>query len=154
MGSYSNPNVVFKNIFFDGRGETSAFVFLVFGCFLAFISLWPVLARKAHEEHQSLNMLLGAALFAWIFIAPLIFYLLALVLHLGVKIFGFKINGLFIRLSLFWGFLAAAPIMLVYGLVGGFLGEGFVLDCTGILWCLVISRFIFVGLSVTKQVER
>ena len=140
--SYRRPATVYQSFVTDHFEEKTALGFLAGGCLLAFISRWPTAARDAHLSDQALDMLLGAALFAWIFIAPLLFYALAGVLTLLLFIGGLRNIGLPLRLSLFWSFLAAAPLMLIYGLVSGFLGRGVLTNLIGVLWLGVFLWFL------------
>ena len=140
--SYRRPETVYQSFVTDHFEEKTALRFLAGGCLLAFISRWPTAARDAYLSDQALDMLLGAALFAWIFIAPLLFYALAGVLTLLLFIGGLRDIGLPLRLSLFWSFLAAAPLMLIYGLVSGFLGRGVLTNLIGVLWLGVFLWFL------------
>ena len=140
--SYRRPETVYQSFVTDHFEEKTALGFLAGGCLLAFISRWPTAARDAYFSDQALDMLLGAALFAWIFIAPLLFYALAGVLTLLLFIGGLRNIGLPLRLSLFWSFLAAAPLMLIYGLVSGFLGRGVLTNLIGVLWLGVFLWFL------------
>ena len=140
--SYRRPATVYQSFVTDHFEEKTALGFLAGGCLLAFISRWPTAARDAYLSDQALDMLLGAALFAWVFIAPLLFYALAGVLTLLLFIGGLRDIGLPLRLSLFWSFLAAAPLMLIYGLVSGFLGQGVLTNLIGVLWLGVFLWFL------------
>ena len=62
--------------------EDRALAILMGACAILFIARWPALAREAHLAGSSLNMLLGRhAVRTLAFIAPLMFYALALVAH-------------------------------------------------------------------------
>ena len=148
--SYRRPDTVYKSFVTDYFEEKTALGFLAGGCLLAFISRWPTAARDAHLSDQALDMVLGAALFAWIFIAPLLFYVLAGVLTLVPFFSGLKGIGLPLRLSLFWSFLAAAPWMLLYGLAGGFLGQGILTNFIGIIWLGVFLWFLTCGFRALR----
>ena len=140
--SYRRPETVYQSFVTDHFEEKTALGFLAGGCLLAFISRWPTAARDAYLSDQALDMLLGAALFAWVFIAPLLFYALAGVLTLLLFIGGLRDIGLPLRLSLFWSFLAAAPLMMIYGLVSWFLGRGVLTNLIGVLWLGVFLWFL------------
>ena len=140
--SYRRPATVYQSFVTEHFEEKTALGFLAGGCLLAFISRWPTAARDAYLSDQALDMVLGAALFAWIFIAPLFFYALAGVLTFLLFIGGLRDIGLHLRLSLFWSFLAAAPIMLIYGLASGFLGQGVLTNLIGVLWLGVFLWFL------------
>ena len=99
------------------------------------------LAREAHITEQDLQPLLGGALMGWVFIAPLIFYLLAFIAFLVCKAFGATGSAYNSRFAMFWSFLAASPLILLHGLVAGFVGPGAGLSFVGILWCVVFLWF-------------
>ena len=140
--SYRRPATVYQSFVTEHFEEKTALGFLAGGCLLAFISRWPTAAREAYLSDQALDMVLGAALFAWIFIAPLLFYTLAGVLTFLLFIGGLRDIGLPLRLSLFWSFLAAAPIMLIYGLASGFFGQGVLTNLIGVIWLGVFLWFL------------
>ena len=152
--SYRKPKEVFDNFAYQEFGESHALGFLTGGCGMAFMSRWPTLARQSHLTSEPLDMMLGGALFAWIFVAPLLFYVLAAFIAVCLAILGMRRQGLLVRLSLFWAFLASGPIMLVYGLVGGFLGQGTVSNGFGLMWVIVFLWFLICGFRVIRQVAK
>ena len=103
-------------------------------CLMFFVGQTPRLAREAFETEQDLGMLMGASLMAWIFIAPLVFYLLAGLTYLIARILRSRISAFGARLSLFWALLASSPLVLLWGLTAGFVGPGLELNLVGILW--------------------
>jgi len=145
VDSYRAPNLVFERFTSEESEEKTAVGFLAGGCFLAFISRWPPSAREAHLTDQALDMLLGAALFGWFFIAPLLFYTLAGILTAFLALLGLRRIGLAVRLSLFWSFLASAPILMLFGLSGGFFGKGLLTTIVGVIWLSVFICFLFCG---------
>ncbi len=50
------------------------------------------------------------------------------------------------RIALFWAFLAAAPVLLLHGLVAGFIGPGAGMTIIGVIWCGVFLWFWLSGL--------
>lgn len=145
VDSYREPNLVFERFMSGEFEEKSALGFLAGGCFLAFISRWPPSARQSHINDQALDIILGAALFGWVFVAPLLFYTLAGFLTVLFALFGLRQIGLAVRLSLFWSFLASAPVLLLFGLSGGFFGKGFPTTIVGLIWVGVFIWFLFCG---------
>jgi hypothetical protein len=135
------PRRVMRRLLGMGAREDRALVILMAGCLVVFIAQWPRLAREAHLTGAELNPLLGATLLAWLFIAPLLFYALALVTHLVARLAGGRGSALGARLALFWAFLAASPLILLHGLVAGFIGPGPGLTAVGMLWCAVFAWF-------------
>ena len=120
-------------------------------CVIVFIAQMPRLARISYETGQELNMLLGATLLAWVIIAPLIFYVLAGLSHLLAMALGGRGDWYGARLALFWSLLAASPLLLLHGLVAGFVGPGPELQGVGILWLAV---FVWFWISSLRQAER
>ena len=96
-------------------------------------------------------MLLGGALMAWLFIAPLALYAIAGLAHLSARLGGGKGTWYSARLSLFWSLLASTPLILLHGLVAGFIGPGIELQIVGLIWLIVFGWFWF---STMRQGER
>lgn len=141
VATYRGPRRVMRRLLEMGPREDRALAMLMAGCVVAFISYWPELARKAHLTGEELNPLLGGALMGWIFIAPLVFYALALVSHLIARAFGGRGTGYGARMALFWAFLAASPLLLLVGLVSGFIGAGLEKNIVGAVWWIFFGWF-------------
>ena len=152
--SYRRPQEVFDNFLRHEFGESHALGFLSAGCGIAFISHWPTLARQSHLMDDPLDMMIGGALFGWVFLAPLIFYMLAALLTLFLAVFGLRMHFLLVRLILFWSFLATGPIMLLYGLANGFFGQGNASNFLGILWIIFFFWFLSCGYKTIRQAVR
>jgi hypothetical protein len=149
--TYRGPGKVVRRLIDMGEREDRALAILMAGCVLVFIAQLPRLAREAHLTDQALDTLLAGSLMAWIIIAPLIFYLLAALSHLVARAVGGKGTWYGARLALFWALLASSPVLLLHGLVAGFIGEGAALNGVGILWLCVFGWFWAAGL---RQAER
>jgi len=141
VASYRRPRAVMRRLLAMGVNEGRALAILMAGCGVTFIAQWPRLAREAHLTGQELNPLLGGALLGWVVIAPLAFYLIAYLGHLACRVFGGSGDGFAARLALFWAWLAASPLLLLYGLVAGFVGKGPGLTLVGAVWLAVFSWF-------------
>lgn len=146
VATYRGPRRVIRQLLTMGVREDRALVILIAACLVVFVAQWPRLAREAHLTGQELNPLLGAALLAWIFIAPLILYALALVSHWLARALRGKGTAFGARIALFWAFLAASPLILLHGLVAGFVGPGPGLQAVGLLWLLVFLWFWIAGM--------
>nr|WP_256471663.1 YIP1 family protein [Oceanicola sp. 502str15] len=137
-----------------GTREDRALILLMAGCLVIFIAQWPRLARDAElqtlgaEAEQPLQMLIGGTLLAWLFIMPIVFYLLALLSHLALKPFGGRGSGYGARLALFWTVLVVSPLMLLYGLTRGFIGDGPEATLVGAV--VVIGFFVHWGLCLVE----
>jgi len=146
VATYRGPRRVVRRLLDMGEREDRALVMLVGACVVVFIAQWPRLAREAHLTETELNPLLGGALLAWLFIAPLLLYAVALISHGIARLIGGRGTGYGARLALFWAFLAASPLILLHGLVAGFIGPGPGLQGVGLIWCGVFLWFWISGL--------
>ncbi|MFY0680071.1 MAG: YIP1 family protein [Thalassovita sp.] len=144
--TYRSPRRVLGRLLTMGIREDRALVVVMAGCVVVFIAQWPRLARQAHLSGEELNILLGSTLLAWVFIMPLFLYLMAFVTRLGARAIGGKGTAFGARMALFWALLAASPVMLVHGLLAGFVGRGIVLDIVGLLWLGFFAWFWLSGL--------
>ena len=106
--------------------------------------------RQAHLEEFNLQTSLAASLLAWLLIAPLLLYILALIVYFFHKVFKGCKSSAQIRTGLFWSFLAATPIMMLFGLVKGFLGEGTAESIVGFFWFMFLSYFTFCAVLRAK----
>ncbi len=155
VATYRGPRKVIARLLAMGVREDRALVILMAGCVVVFIAQWPRLAREAHVTGQELNPLLGGALLGWIFIAPLAFYLIAFISHIVLRLFGRKISGYAARIALFWSFFAATPLILLHGLIAGFIGAGVGLNVIGAIWFGLFLWFWTSGLvQAAKGGER
>ncbi len=146
VATYRGPRRVMRRLLDMGTREDRALAVLMAGCVIVFIGQWPRLAREAHLTEQELNPLLGGAMMAWIFIAPLMLYAIALISHLIARALGGQGTGFGARMALFWSFLAASPLHLLHGLVAGFVGPGLQLQIVGALWLMVFGWFWMMNL--------
>ena len=71
--------------------------------------------------------------------------MVALFVYFFAKIFRSDILGLEVRLIIFWAYLAATPILLLVGLVEGFLGKNFQYFIISGVWLSVFLAFIYSG---------
>lgn len=146
VATYRGPRRVMRRLLDMGAREDRALAVLMAGCVVVFIGQWPRLARDAHLTGQELNPLLGGALMAWIFIAPLLFYAVSFLSHLIARALGGQGTGYGARMALFWSFLAASPLILLHGLVAGFIGPGIELQIVGVIWIVVFGWFWIMNL--------
>ncbi|MEM1075963.1 MAG: YIP1 family protein [Pseudomonadota bacterium] len=149
--TYKGPGRVVNGLLALGQREDRALAYLMAGCLVVFISQMPRLARQAHLTGEDLNMLMGATLLAWIFIAPLAFYCVASLSRLIAKLFKGKGTAYGARLALFWALLASSPLMLLNGLVAGFIGPGVELQVVGFLWFACFVWFWIGGLIASER---
>lgn len=152
--TYRGPGKVVRRLLDAGQREDRALAILMGACVILFVARWPALARQAHLEGQELNMLLGGTLMATVFFAPLIFYALALLAHLIARAVGGTGPAYNARLALFWSLLASSPLILLNGLVAGYIGAGIQLTIVGLIWfCVFMWFWIASMLAVYRGVQ-
>lgn len=151
VASYRNPAAVLRRLLGQGAREDRNLIYLMVACLIFFVAQTPRLARQSFIEGTELNMLLGAALMAWLFIAPLILYALAGLTHLVLKLLRGNATAYATRLALFWALLASSPLVLLHGLTAGFVGPGIQLQAVGLVWLCIFLWFWISGLLVAYR---
>lgn len=150
--SYRRPRAVVRRRLDDVPNEGRALALLMGACLMIFISQWPGLARAAHlDPSVPLDARMGGALMATLFLLPPIAYALAALSHLAARAMGGQGTGYGARIALFWSLLAVSPLMLLQGLVRGFIGPGPALGATGIVVGLV---FLALWINALIEAER
>lgn len=122
--AYRRPAPVFRRRLGAGVREDRALAVLMAACLLIFVAQWPRLQRLALEGGEAFEPLVGATLFAWLFVMPLVAYALGTLTHLVARAFGGRGSAYAARFALFWALLVASPLWLLSGLVAGFIGDG------------------------------
>mgnify|MGYP001812995500 FL=1 len=149
--TYRGPRKVMQRLLDMGQREDRALIFVMAACVITFIAQWPYLARRAHLEDVELNGLLAGSLMAWIIVAPLLLYVLAWFSHVLARMVGGKGSYYSARIALFWAFLATSPLMLLHGLMRGFIGTGTQEQIIGLVW---LGCFLWFWLAGLWQAER
>jgi hypothetical protein len=129
-----------------GASEPRLLAFVMGGSLLMFVAQWPRLARESHLSGTPMGEIIGGEIMRLIFLLPLFLYLIALLSHWVMR--GLKGQGTAFaaRLALFWAFLASGPLLLLVGLVSGFVGPGMQLEMTKLIYWLVFLWFWSAGL--------
>ncbi|MEO0402576.1 MAG: YIP1 family protein [Pseudomonadota bacterium] len=148
--TYRGPGRVIRRLLNLGPREDRALAYLMGACILIFVAQMPRLSREAHLTGQDLNMLMGATLLAWVFIAPLLFYVIAFAARGVGRVLGGQGDAYGARLALFWALFASAPLVLLHGLVAGFIGPGIELQIVGLIWVCVFFWF-WIGGSLAQE---
>lgn len=164
LASWRRPRAVIARKLAAGVREDRAIATLMGACGLIFVAQWPGLAREAHltrlaaeaagtplDQVPTLQALMGARLLALVFIAPLVFYALALLSHGVARLFGGRGSGYGARLALFWALFCTTPAMLLQGLVGGFLGAGPAATVVGLG---VLALFVYLWINMLIEAEK
>lgn len=135
LQSYPAPRRVVTRQIAQGMGEERVFAFLMIACLIMFVAQLPELSRLAHLDPaggefagRASSAFLGSVLYA-----PIFFYGVAAVSGLIFRAFRRRVPYLYCRHALFWALLAATPLMLLRGLVAGFIGAGVQLSLVALL---------------------
>ncbi|MDZ4134462.1 MAG: YIP1 family protein [Paracoccaceae bacterium] len=121
--SWRRPRVVFRRKLGEGLHEGRLLAILLGACGLIYVAQWPRLARASQlDPSVPLDARMAITLFALLFVAPLLFYALATISHWLAQTLGGKATAAAARLALFWALLVVSPLMLLQGLLSGFLG--------------------------------
>ncbi|MDV7144984.1 YIP1 family protein [Tropicimonas sp. TH_r6] len=130
LRSYRAPRKVMRRLLaaleVDDRPEARLMVYLLAGCLIIFAGQVPGLAAMPLEQSDAppREALLGITFFGWLFVWPLIFYLLAALSHLVARLLGASGSFRDARAALFWTVLAVSPLMLLRGMVETSFGAG------------------------------
>lgn len=157
LRTYRAPRAVIRNLLdaaaSDDKPEGRALMWLMAACVVIFVGQWPVARATAIADPDGvpLDARLAGALFAWIFIAPLLAYGIAAASHLVAMLFGGRGSWLGARIALFWTLLCVSPLMLFHGLTTGFFLGG---PETAISGGLVTLAFFALWLISLIEVER
>ncbi len=142
VATYRSPGKVMRRHLDGARDEGRALMYLLLACCLSCLAQWPRLQREVSMDGSvALEIRIGGALFGWIFIVPPAMYAFAFLARVLAGAFGGHGTGYSARLALFWSMLAVAPLGLVAGLVGGFIGPGPAAAITGlvgyVIFCVI-----------------
>ncbi len=156
--TWRRPRAVINDLLAQGKREDRAIAYLMAACFLIFVAQWPRLSRKAAgfdlapgAEVPELDQLMAYEMLAWIMVWPLMFYFLAALSHLVAKAFGGQGSWYSARLALFWSLLATTPVLLLHGLMAGFVGPGLETNVVGAVW---VVGFLVIWFSTLREAER
>ena len=154
LRTYRAPRAVMRRLLEalerDDRPEARLLVYLLAGCFLIFVGQVPGLMALplAGADAPPREALLGITFFGWLFVWPLIFYVLAALSHLAMRAFGAGGSYRASRAALFWTVLAASPLMLLRGAVQATFGAGAALTAVDLL--VALAFFALWSLSLLE----
>lgn len=114
MRSYRAPGAVIDEWLSRPRHEGRLLAMLMAGCVMIGLSTLPHLLAQPGDVPRDARI--AAVMFAWLAIAPLAFYGIALLIDGIRRVFGRGSNGYETRLALFWTMLAATPFWLLNGI--------------------------------------
>ncbi len=118
--AYGDPRGAMARRMAEGLSEPLAMRDLFLACGLGFVASVPTAVRAARTLgiEDSLAGTISAHLFGYLFVAPLLAYGLAAVLHLAARAFGGRGGFLGARSALFRAALLGAPIAILVALAG------------------------------------
>lgn len=155
--TWRRPRAVVKELLSHGPREDRAIAYLMAACLLIFVAQWPRLARRAAgfelapgAEAPDLTQLMAYEFMGWIMIWPLLMYMIAALIHSIFKVFGGQGSHYSARIALFWSLLATTPVLLLYGLMAGFLGPGPGTNLVGAIWLIA---FAVIGIQAFREAE-
>jgi len=152
--TYHKPQQVIVGLLEGVVSESRSLAILMGGCVGTFVSTWPALARQAHLESKDLTDLMGGALLAWVFIMPLVFYVLAMMLWGIQHVLLGRARMDQVRIVLFWSFFASLPFIFLHGLVRGFIGESAAQKIVGFIWFAIIVWFVTSGFKAIAKLGK
>jgi hypothetical protein len=152
LRTYRAPRRVMGELYAMGPREDRAIAWLMIGCFIVFVSYLPALQRSAVLEGANFQRDMVYGFISWLTLWPLGFYALAFILFGVTRMLRPVATAYGARLAVFWGWLAATPLALFYGLLVGFNGldhPGTVL--VGAIWLAALIWFWINGLIETSK---
>lgn len=152
--SYRGPGRVIDRLWAAGRREDRALMFALLACGLVFVAQAPWQARQAHldPEVPLEARLYWSGLFL-IFLLPFGLYALAALSGLVLRLLGHGGGFYAARLALFWALLASCPLILLAGMVAGFIGPGPGLSALSVIWLAVFGWFWAAGIARTGRAQ-
>jgi hypothetical protein len=145
IASYRNPTPVFKRMWAGGVEERTNLALVMGACVAGFVSVWPSLARQSYLTGDALDQLMGGALLSRVMMAPLMFYVFALILFWVSKLWRSGATPSQVRRIVFWALVVVVPLQLLQGLVAGFIGDGPAYSVVGIVGAIVMLRTLIAG---------
>ena len=171
--AWIEPRRTVAELLARGPSERVAFAYLAAASVLGFVSQLPRLVRESRTANAGFDetlareageagmvvtdlgatkfeALVSGALMGWIFLMPLVMYLLAWLLHGLARLLGGRGTGLRVRVAVFFSFLAITPALLLLGLTSGFVGPGPAETLVGLV---LVSAFIWIALGAVHAAE-
>ncbi|WP_341366240.1 hypothetical protein [Yoonia sp. BS5-3] len=155
--TWRRPRAVMRDLLAQGTREDRAIVYLMIACFLVFVAQWPRLRRISEGFETSpwpndINFegMMTYSFYATVIILPLLAYGVAALSRLVAKALGGQGTWYRARLAFFWTLLATTPLLLLHGLVRGFIGPGTQASIVGGIWLLV---FLTIWIQCLREAE-
>ena len=153
LASYRSPTKAFAQKLGEGISETRIFIWLLVSCFLSFLARLPLLSREAHLDvgGPPLDSIIGGVLVSFIFMVPLVFYALSIVLCLIFRVWFTNLKWLYFRGAFFWSLLAVSPLVLVRGVLVGIYGTSAYINMISVF---VFLYFIYILICSVRTISR
>lgn len=146
LATYRSPKAVYARLLAQPVREDRALSYLIAALIVIFVAQWPGLSRAAHFQPEvPMTQRMVAAFLASLAAVP-VMYLLAAAGHHVARALGGQGAYFGARIALFWALLAASPLMLLQGLITGFIGQGPGLTVTRVVVFAVFMWFWATGL--------
>ena len=157
MRSWRAPRQVMRDLLDQGKREDRAIAYLMIACFLIFVAQWPRLSRinagfEASPWPADINFegMMTYTFYAVVIMLPLALYALAALSHLVAKALGGQGSWYGARLAFFWTLLATTPLLLLHGLIRGFVGPGVQSTLVGAVWAVA---FLYIWVQSLREAE-
>lgn len=139
--TWRNPAAAMRHRQAVGMGEGQALGLLFGACIIIFLSMWLPMRKVAEiDPSVPLEARLGAALYATLFVLPLIAYALAALSRVSAAAFGGRGSYRAARIALFAALLAIAPVQVAHSVVLGLFGP--------LPWAQALGLPVFVAFMV------
>ena len=145
--TYRAPRVTFRGMITQGIREPQILAFALVSCGLIFVAQWPGLSRAATIDPSiTFEQRMGGAMFGIVFMLPLLLYGVAGLLQLVLRVLAGPVQGLHVRLVLFWSLLSVTPLMLVQGGLSALVGPTQAVTAFGFVVTAVFLYILAAGL--------
>jgi hypothetical protein len=117
--AYPDPRAAMARQMREGLSEARALFYLMAACGIFFVASVPAAIRTAQgiDADEPVSAAIGAHLFGFLFLAPVLLYVGALVVHSAARLTGGRGSALATRTATFWSLLMLAPVALAIALV-------------------------------------
>lgn len=152
---YLCPKKIARKRLAETASEGQALGYLISACLLLYIAQIPEMVRDdmtAVSEHPLVGIAAGRLLGIAVF-APLLFYALAGLAGLALRMGSNRVSWMRSRIALFWALLAVAPVAMALGILRGLTDAQFVLLPASIAVAGLFLLFWISGLkaAATRQ---
>lgn len=118
--AWRHPRQAMALLMETGPNEARSLFHVMLACGLFLVASLPNAVRISYriEADDPLSGAIAAHMFSFLFVAPLLFYVMAALLHLVARVFRGSAGFAGARAALFWSALIGAPLALGLALIG------------------------------------